>query len=340
VPIVDFLKRFAEPASTEITTPEQHNAFKAKNIAVIGYFEPGSAEADEFLRTADVHHHESYEFGLVTDRIAAPTATFPSLVLYKQFDEPEIVYTGEFTQGGIGKFVDIETTPWLGEIGPANYQQYLQRGQPLAWLFVGSDKAVLDVVKEVAKEFRTFSFVQLDGKQWADHGKNMGLTSTTPGFVVVQEKKKFVLNEAITVESVRALVQSISAGTATPTVKSEPVPEDNDGPVFVVVGSTFEAIVLDPTQDVFVEFYAPWCGHCKTLTPKFEKVGDHFSEDKTVKIAKVDATANDTPADISGFPTLLFYPKASKSQPIVYEGDRETDKIVAWIEEHRSPASA
>ena len=61
------------------------------------------------------------------------------------------------------------------------------------------------------------------------------------------------------------------AGKLEKLVKSEEPPEDNSGPVTVVTGKTFADIVLGG-KDVLIEFYAPWCGHCKKLAPGYEKV--------------------------------------------------------------------
>jgi protein disulfide-isomerase A1 len=62
---------------------------------------------------------------------------------------------------------------------------------------------------------------------------------------------------------VSKFVQDYVDGSIEPSVKSEPIPEKQEGPVTVVVAKNFNDIVLDDSKDVLVEFYAPWCGHCK-----------------------------------------------------------------------------
>merc|ERR1712087_857402 len=117
-------------------------------------------------------------------------------------------------------------------------------------------------------------------------------------------------------------------------LKSQAVPETNDEPVYVLVGSEFEKVV-GGDKDVFVEYYAPGCGHCKRLAPEYEKVGEAFSDVESVIVAKADATENDFPEDIKGFPTLLFYPKG-QTTAVKYSGDRKQEAIIEFIKENAS----
>lgn len=55
----------------------------------------------------------------------------------------------------------------------------------------------------------------------------------------------------------------------------------------------FEEIVKNSDKDVLVEFYAPWCGHCKALAPKYDELALRVNRNKNLVIAKIDSTKNE-----------------------------------------------
>jgi len=90
-------------------------------------------------------------------------------------------------------------------------------------------------------------------------------------------------------------------------------PEEN---VLVLTPSNFDKVVLDNSKDVLVEFYAPWCGHCKSLAPIYEKVAHAFKTENNCIVAKVNADEHKdlgSKYGVTGFPTLKFFPKGNKS---------------------------
>jgi len=132
-------------------------------------------------------------------------------------------------------------------------------------------------------------------------------------------------------------MNALSENKIKPYVKSAPAPKENDKTaVKTVVASTFDRIVKDESKDVLVEFYAPWCGHCKKLEPVYEKMAQKLSGDTKLVIAKYDGTANDAPDkyDTEGFPTLYFAPKGKKDTPIKYVGDRDPEDLIKFMKKH------
>jgi len=119
-----------------------------------------------------------------------------------------------------------------------------------------------------------------------------------------------------------------------PTLKTEKTPDDWDAkPVKVLTGENFQQVALDESKDVFVEFYAPWCGHCKALEPKWDKLAEHFKDSEDVIIAKIDATANEVrEVKVTGFPTLKLFKKGSANEVVDYSGARETEDMIKFVE--------
>lgn len=83
---------------------------------------------------------------------------------------------------------------------------------------------------------------------------------------------KYKFSSDITVENLNSFVSDFNNGKLEKYLKSEDIPEKNDEPVKVVVGKNFDDLVKNSSADVLLEFYAPWCGHCKALAPKYDNV--------------------------------------------------------------------
>merc|ERR1711978_148412 len=136
--------------------------------------------------------------------------------------------------------------------------------------------------------------------------------------------------------SLKEFLTQMQAGSLEPYLKSEAVPDNSANAVKVAVAKNFDELVTKSEKDVLVEFYAPWCGHCKKLAPIYDELGEKMA-DEDVEIVKMDATANDVPPqfDVRGFPTIFWLPKGSKT-PTSYNGGREKDDFIKYIAENAS----
>lgn len=117
-------------------------------------------------------------------------------------------------------------------------------------------------------------------------------------------------------------------------LSSESLPMDWDkGPVIKLVGKNFREIAFDTRKDVFVDFYAEWCGFCRILEPIWNKLGEHFRSSSDVVIAKIDGTINDLPdIDLNTFPSLRLFRKGDNKIFEFTKQNRSLNKLIAFVE--------
>jgi len=109
-----------------------------------------------------------------------------------------------------------------------------------------------------------------------------------------------------------------------------------DKGVYVLNRDTFAHFVMD-RKIVLVEFYAPWCGHCKSLDPHYKRAAATL-EAEGIPLAKVDGTKEGELAKefmIQGYPTLILFRDGMKQE--TYSGPRTHDGIVGYMRKMNDP---
>ncbi|KAG9279612.1 protein disulfide-isomerase A3-like [Astyanax mexicanus] len=358
VGIVDQMKKQAGPDSVPLHNEKDLETFvNHYDASVVGVFESSdSPQLVEFLKGANLMR-ESFRFAHTTDLQLGLkyNLTSEGILLFRpprlasKFEESVVSHTGPFSVTALRRFIRDNIFGICPHLTKENIDQLRKRDLLTAYYDLdhvhnpkGSNYWRNRVMK-VASQYssRGLLFSVANRKDFEDElEEDYGLGSTEGSevpFVTIRTRlgHKYSMREEFTRDgkSLERFLEDYYANSLKRYIKSEPVPAKNNGPVKVVVADTFEEIVNDPEKDVLIEFYAPWCGHCKKLEPKYTELGQELSSDPNIVIAKMDATANDVPEgyDVHGFPTIYFVPAGRKAEPKRYEGAREVKDFLNFL---------
>ncbi|KAM8862023.1 protein disulfide-isomerase A3 [Synchiropus picturatus] len=362
--IVSFLKKQAGPASLEIKDDTHFQKLISDSDAiVIGFFADDTSTAQtEFLKAASALR-DNYRFAHTNSKEllqsqgvnADGVILFHPPKLHNKFEDSTVKYAEDkYTSNKIKRFIQENIFGICPHMTVENKDQ--MRGKDLLVAYYDVDyelnpkgtnywrNRVMKVAKGFLDEGKKLNFAVANKNMFGNELSEFGLVADSAELplVAIRTAKgdKYVMQEEFSRDGValKNFLQSYFDGKLKRYLKSEPVPENNDGPVKVVVAENFDSIVNDDSKDALIEFYAPWCGHCKSLEPKYKELGEKLANDPNVVIAKMDATANDVPSpyEVSGFPTIYFAPAGRKMSPMRYEGGREVSDFIAYLKKEAS----
>jgi protein disulfide-isomerase-like protein len=95
--------------------------------------------------------------------------------------------------------------------------------------------------------------------------------------------------------------------------------------------------VFSSTKPTMVLFYAPWCGHCKSMKPDYEKLKKKYIDNPNKNVVMINCDDHKefaSKAGIQGFPTIRLYNNPKANKYLDYEGPRTADAIETYLSEN------
>merc|ERR1712223_2318778 len=346
--IITWVEKKTGPAAVTLADVDAAKKFvEDDEIAVVGFFAEAEGEAAKaFLEVAG--GMDDLKFALGNADIAAEhKVEGDAVVLFKKFDEGRNDLTEGLTDvEGVTKFVASNSLPLVVDFNQETAQKIFSgeiKSHLLMFLSKSSDEYAAQhaTASKLAKEFKgQILFVSIDTDE-EDHKRILEFfgmkEDELPGMRIIklaEDMAKYKpADGSITEENIKAFVGDYLEGKLKQHLLSEDIPEDWDAaPVKVLVGKNFDEVAKDAGKHVLVEFYAPWCGHCKQLAPTWDKLGEKYADRDDFVVAKMDSTANELEdIKIQGFPTIKLFKKGDNTV-IDYNGERTLDGLVKFID--------
>uniref|UniRef100_A0A8C4QAH5 protein disulfide-isomerase n=1 Tax=Eptatretus burgeri TaxID=7764 RepID=A0A8C4QAH5_EPTBU len=325
------------------------------DLVVVGFFKDGAGEAaGHFMAAAD--EEEIIPFGITTSAEAASRFGLcgDTVVLFKKFDEGRVDHSGEMTKEAISSFVRANELPLVMEFTEKTTTKIFG-GDIKAHLLLFMDHKDpsfperMHQLRVAARDFRgkiLFLTVDIGNKANERLLQYFGVQQERPSVRLISldsDMKKYYLDaqEGIAVETLHEFCEAFLGHKLKPNLASQPLPEDWDSlPVKVLVGENFERVAFDIRKNVFVLFYVPWCGRCKSLVPVWEKLAEQLENRPEVVIAKFDGSANEMHAvKVHGYPSLRFFPAGKEQQVLSYVGELNLHGFLEYLNKEVQEAS-
>jgi len=346
--IISWLNKKTGPAAKEFTVVEDAKSFQdGNNVVILGFFKNlASDNAKIFFEVAG--SMDDTPFGVTADKEIFKEYKMDKdgVILLKKFDEGRNDYDQEYDVKKLKAWVQSNSLALVNDFTQETAGKLFGgdiKSHNLLFISKSADDFLKmnDAFKEAAKKFKgKILFVLIN----TDIEDNMRITEffglkkedlPTIRLISLEEdmtKYKPTFTD-ITTDNIAKFTQDYLDKKLKPHLLSEEIPEDWDKtPVKTLVSKNFDSVAKDQMKNVLVEFYAPWCGHCKQLAPIWDKLGEKYQNDPSIVIAKIDSTANELEdVKVQSFPTIKFFP-AGSNKVVDYTGERTLEGFTKFLD--------
>ncbi|XP_050343804.1 protein disulfide-isomerase A6 homolog [Nymphalis io] len=240
-----------------------------------------------------------------------------------------------------GSYALYDSSSDVVELTPGNFERLVINSDEV-WIveffapWCGHCKNLVPEYKKAARALKGIAKVgAVDADQHKDLGQKYGV-SGFPTIKIFTGSKHTPYQGQRTAEAFIDAALKSAKEKAYDSLGKKASGSSDKSDVITLTDSNFKELVLDSEDMWLVEFYAPWCGHCKNLEPHWAKAATELKG--KVKLGALDATVHTVMASryqVQGYPTIKLFTSGKKTSDSVedYNGGRTSSDIVTWAME-------
>jgi protein disulfide-isomerase A1 len=346
--IIQWVKKKTGPVAKPLKTVDEAKEFQeSAEVVVIGFFKKeDSDKAKAFLEVAGTM--DDTLFAITSEKKIYDQYEMGSdgVLLLKKFDDGKAEYDGEYEAKALKSWIQINSLALVNEFTQESAGKLFGgeiKSHNLLFISKASDafKGIHEAFKSAAKKFKgkiLFVLINADVEDNVRIMEFFGLKKDdVPSLRLISLEEDMTKYKPeftdISLDNIAKFTQDYLDKKLKPHLLSEDIPDDWDKkPVKYLVSKNFDDAVRKSGKSVLVEFYAPWCGHCKQLAPIWDQLGEKYKDNDKISIAKIDATANELEdIKIHSFPTIKFFP-AGSNKAVDYTGERTLEGFSKFLE--------
>ena len=342
--IVSWIKKNTGFSSLELNTPLEVNSFIEEHEVTMVAFSLDNSELELYQKVAKENIDAEFAHCGSQECLSYFETKPGEIFLSKKYDEKRHKFVEEVNEENLKVFLQLYTFPLVMNFDSKCAAYIFGKDQPGLFFYLKENDENNEKYEAIAKEVALNIRGQI---QVVKTGLTNDVETKLGKYTNVKKEdlptvrlhdttgklKSFSLKTDITVENVIVFFTNWKNGFIKSELKSQEKPETNDGAITIVVGKTFNELVIKPNKNVFIMIYDPNSISFSKLAPLWMDLAKQYLNHDSITIAMMDGKNNEIDTEIfESFPLIKLWKKGKKDKPINYIGDADLDLFNKFLE--------